>query len=236
MAAGRAAAARALGRTPGGGNRPISRSCSGAVRRRSSACSPAAGAAASAAIGGLVLIPLIVLAIWLASGFYRAARRAGRGAALRRVDQDHATRPELALAVADRNRVHAQGDPRQPGGGRFHGPSEVGRSGSTRRAQRKPDADRRREHRRHQFRAVVADQGRRPVPVQHPRPRADGQGGRRERDARDHRQDADRRGDHRRPRRDRAGRARADPADPRRYGAGIWSTRCSCRRSTRRAR
>ena len=188
---------------------------------------------------GLVLIPLVVLAIWLASGFYRV-QPDEQGVVLRFGEWIRTTQPGLnwhfpspietafTPKVTRVNRVEVG----------FHravraGPQRL----EPRCAQRKPDADRRREHRRHQFRAVVADQGRRPVPVQHPRPRADGQGGRRERDARDHRQDADRRGDHRGPRRDRAGRARADAADPRRATArASWSTRCSCRRSTRRAK
>ena len=200
----RAATARSRGAAPaqsGEGQAPVPRRGGRRLRRQP----PRAGADPADRARDLA-------GQWLLS---RAARRAGRGAALRRVDQDHATRPELASAV-DRNRVHAQGHPRQPGGGRLHGPVR-GRPQrlDARRAQRKPDAHRRREHRRHQFRAVVADQGRGPVPVQRPRPRADGQGGRRERDARDHRQDADRRGDDRRPRCDRARRARADPEDPR---------------------
>ena len=202
----RAAAARPRGAAPaqsGEGQAPVPRWGGRRLRRQS----PRAGADPADRARDLA-------GQWLLS---RTARRAGRGAALRRMDQDHATRPELAPAVADRNRVHAQGHPRQPGGGRLHRPVRGGPQRlDARRAQRKPDAHRRREHRRHQFRAVVADQGRRPVPVQRPRPGADGQGGRRERDARDHRQDADRRGDDRRPRCDRARRARADPADPRR--------------------
>ena len=66
-----------------GSSRPTSRSCCAAARSRSRACFPAA----AAGIGGrrgIVLVAVAVVALWLASGFYRGpAGRAGRGAALR---------------------------------------------------------------------------------------------------------------------------------------------------------
>ena len=73
-----------------------------------------------------------------------------------------------------------------------------------RRQRRGADADRRREHHRHQLRRALEDRQRRRLPVQRPRPREHGEGRGRERDARDHRPDADRRGHHRGPPRDRA--------------------------------
>ena len=123
---------------------------------------------------------------------------------------------------------------------------EIGmRSGGTgrlsgahaRRARREPDAHRRREHRRHRLRRLLAHQGRGQVPVQHPEPRYHRERGGRERHARGRRPVQDPADPHRGAAEDRGGRAEADPEDarqlrrrhPDRSGA-------SCRRSIRRPR
>ena len=209
-AAGRAAAARDRG---------------AAARRRAAAAQSRGDAAARAGpvqapvpggggggFGGnrgrSSLIPLIVRRVWLASGFYRV-QPDEQGMVLRfgayKTAQPglnyHLPTPIESCSTPNVTRINR---------------IEIGyRSTATaaaaagRRAtcRRKPDADRRREHRRHQLRRPLADQGRAAIPVQHPRPRGDRQVGGRERDARDRRPDADRPGADRRPRRDRVQRA-----------------------------
>ena len=120
----------------------------------------------------MIAVPLILLAGLAGERLLsRAAGRAGGRAAVRRVDQTPRSRVSTGTSGADRDRVHAQGDPLQPGRDRLSlGGGDRARRLGARGRQREPDADRRREHRRHQLRAAVADQGRRAVPVQHPRP------------------------------------------------------------------
>ena len=64
----------------------------------------------------LVAVPLILVAVWLASGFYRV-QPDEQGVVLRFGEWIKTTQPGLNwhLPVADRDRVHAQGDPLQPG-------------------------------------------------------------------------------------------------------------------------
>ena len=172
----------------------------------------------------------------------RAARRAGRGAALRRLRPHHAARPELPPALAGRERGTARGHPDQPHRDRLshrrcRRPDRGGPSAGRDDAGREPDADRRREHHRHQLRGVLADQRRAGLPVQHPQPRHHGQGGGGKLDARGDRPHADPAGADRAARPDRDRRAAADAADPRTSTApASRSPRCSCRRSIRRTR
>ena len=97
----------------------------------------------------------------------RAAGRAGRGAALRRLRPHRAARPQLSPALAGRERAAAARSPAStasrsatappPAGTRI----ETGATPRPRRAGRKPDADRRREHHRHRLRRVLAHPRRR---------------------------------------------------------------------------
>ncbi len=114
------------------------------------------------------------------------AGRTRRGAALRQGRARGAARTELSSAVSDRDRAHAQGAARQQDRHR-HAP---GRGQPpfrhARRAGGKPDADRRREHRRRRFLGAVEGQAgrRRRLSVQHPEPGRHGEGGGRKRHAR----------------------------------------------------
>ena len=123
----------------------------------------------------LTLIAILVVALALAELLFlhvpRAAGRRGRGAALRRVQPHGPARPEFPPALPDRGRLHAQGHAREPG----HDRAGVGRPQSERQrprhSRREPDADRRREYRRHRLLGLLGDQQRRRLPVQHGRSR-----------------------------------------------------------------
>ena len=96
----------------------------------------------------------------------RAAGRAGRGAALRRLFLLDPARPALAPALAGRDRGTAHRHPHQPHRDRLSLRARRQRRSRPghrrpRRAGRKPDADRRREHHRHRRRRVLAHQRRR---------------------------------------------------------------------------
>ena len=138
----------------------------------------------------------------------RAVRRARRRAALRQICPRCAARAELSSAVSDRDRAAAEG---AAGLHLEHRHDADRRSGAARpdharRARRKPDADRRREHRRRRLHRVVAHQaeGRRRFPVQHPESRRHREGGGRKRDARGRRQIQHPADPDRRPHHDRA--------------------------------
>ena len=124
---------------------------------------------------GLILLAIAVVCLWAASGVLpRATGRARRRAAIRRLQLPHRTRPALAPALADRTRAAAGGHTHQPHRDRlpFGRPADrrnKRRAGRARRAVGKPDADRRREHHRHQPRGVLEDQQRGTIPVQRPR-------------------------------------------------------------------
>ena len=171
----------------------------------------------------------------------RAVRRTRRRAALRQACAHRAARSELSSAVSDRDRAAAEG------AARFHHLDRHDadrRSGAARphhagRAGRKPDADRRRKHRRRRLHRVVADQARRrrQLSLQHPEPRRHREGGGRKRDARGDRPFADPADPHRRPHHDGSGRAGTDAEDARQLRLRrSRSRRCRCRRSIRRRR
>ncbi len=139
----------------------------------------------------------------------RAVRRTRHRAALRQVCARRAARLELSSAVSDRDRAAAEGAARLHHLDRHDADrrSRPPRQDHARRAGRKPDADRRREHRRCRFHRAVAHQAerRRRISVQHPESRRHREGGRRKRDARGGRQiqhpaDPDRRPHHHRGR------------------------------------
>ena len=118
----------------------------------------------------------------------RAVGRTRRRAALRQACAHRAARPELSSALSDRDRAAAEGAARLHDLDRHVADR---RSGAARphhagRAGRKPDADRRRKHRRRRLHRVVADQARRrrQLPLQHPESRRHREGGGRKRDAR----------------------------------------------------
>ena len=116
------------------------------------------------------------------------AGRTRRGAALRQVHARRQAGPELSPALSDRDGAHPEGHARQPHRHRHaadRGPAPR-RHDDARRAGGKPDAHRRREHRRRRRVGVLAgqDRRRRRLPVQHPEPGRDREGGGRERDAR----------------------------------------------------
>ena len=200
---GAATAAAAAGRALAGAARslPTSRSCCAAARTASGACCPAALAPAPASPSSRSRF----VVIWLASGFYRVLPDEV-GVVLRFGAYNRTTQPGLnyhlpspietvltpSVTRVNRTEIgyrNAEG----PGPRRRHPPS----------AGRGADADRRREHRRHQLHGVLGDQERTGLSVQHPRPRGDGQIGRRERDARGRRRDPDRAGAVGRARQDR---------------------------------
>ena len=151
----------------------------------------------------------------------RAAGRTGRGAPLRRLRPHHRTGAELPPALAGRERAAAGGDQDQPGRCRL--PSRRlrqsrGDAGVARRARHRAgerDADRRREHHRHQFQRVLAHPQRVRIPVRHPPPGGDGEGGGRERDARGDRPYADPAGADRGAGADRDRGDQGDTGDPR---------------------
>ena len=125
-----------------------------------------AGAGGDRAVGPLRFLP-------------RRAGRTRRRAALRQGHPRGAARPELPFALSDRDRAHAQGAAHQQD--RHRHARGRGRAAfrHARSAGGKPDADRRREHRRRRFRGVVEGQAgrRRRLSVQHPEPGRHGQGG-----------------------------------------------------------
>ena len=156
-----------------------------------------------------------------------AVRRTRRRAALRQARPHRAARPELSSAVSDRDRAAAEGAARLHHQHRHDADQRSGpaRHHDARRARRKPDADRRREHRRRRLHRAVAHQAgrRRQLPVQHPEPRRHREGGGRKRDARSdrplqHPADPDRRPHHHRKR--RAGPDAEDARRLRRRRAG----------------
>ena len=126
---------------------------------------------------------LVAVAIWLGQRLLpRAAGRAGRRAALRRLPRH--TYPGLNYHIPGRSRgADPGGHPHQPHRGRLPQPAGPSRSAAAPRdrrrqprgAGRSADADRRREHHRHQLLRVLAHPGRRRLPVQHPQPRRDRQ-------------------------------------------------------------
>ena len=129
---------------------------------------------------GFALLALAAIALWGFSGFFRVEPDE-LGVVLRFGKDVREVQPGLNyhLALSDRDRAHAQGAARQqdrhrhaPGRGRP--PFRLARS-----AGRKPDADRRREHRRRRFRGAVEGQAgrRRRLSVQHPEPGRHGEGG-----------------------------------------------------------
>ena len=117
----------------------------------------------------------------------RRARRGGRRAPLRQGNPRGPAGPQLPSALSDRDRADAEGaagpqDRRRHAHRRRSAP----RHHRARRAGRKPDAHRRREHRRCRLLRAVADQAerRRRISLQHPEPRGHGEGGGRKRHAR----------------------------------------------------
>ena len=167
---------------------------------------------------GIALVLVGALAIWGLSGFFRVQSEE-LGVVLRfgKHVRTVAPRPELSSALSDRNRAAAEGAARLHHLDRHDADR---RSGAARphhagRAGRKPDADRRRKHRRRRFHGAVADQAqrRRQFPLQHPESRRHREGGGRKRDARGDRAFADPADPHRRPQHDRAGRPGADAED-----------------------
>ena len=170
----------------------------------------------------------------------RRTRRTRRRAALRQGRARGAAGPELSSAVSDRDRAHAEGAARQQDRYRHaHHQRHQRPLLDPRRAGGEPDAHRRREHRRRRFLGAVEGQAdrRRRISVQHPESGRHGEGGGGKRHARSHRPfrhpaDPDRRAaDH------RSGGAGADAEDARQLRRRhLRSSRCSCRRSTRRRR
>ena len=137
---------------------------------------------------GIALIALVAgRAVGLFRLLPRRARRARRGAALRQIHPRGAAGTELSPALSDRDRADAAGaahqqDRHRHAPGRRHAPRHVGARG----AGGKPDAHRRREHRRRRFLGAVEGQAdrRRRLSVQHPESRRHREGGRRSRHAR----------------------------------------------------
>ena len=193
-------------RNRSGRGRPIWRTFCGAARTSSSSFCRAAISAAWASRWSLVG----ALAIWGLSGFFRVQSEE-LGVVLRfgKHVRTVRARPELSSALSDRDRAAAEGAARLHPLDRHDADR---RSGAARphhagRAGRKPDADRRRKHRRRRFHRAVADQAgrRRQFPVQHPESRRHREGGGRKRDARGDRPlqdpaDPDRRPQHHRSR------------------------------------
>ena len=138
---------------------------------------------------GIALVLLGALAIWGLSGFYRVQSEE-LGVVLRfgKYVRDAQPGSELSSAVSDRDRAAAEGAARLDLQHRHDADRRSGaaRPDHARRAGRKPDADRRREHRRCRFHRAVAHQAerRRRFPVQHPESRRHREGGGRKRDAR----------------------------------------------------
>ena len=137
---------------------------------------------------GFALLALGAIVLWGVSGFFRVeAGRGWRRAPLRQGNPRGPAGPQLSSALSDRDRADAEGaagpqDRRRHAHRRRSAP----RHHRARRAGRKPDAHRRREHRRCRLLRAVADQAerRRRVPLQHPEPRGHGEGGGRKRHAR----------------------------------------------------
>src|SRR5262245_53170664 len=140
---------------------------------------------------------------------HRRCEPARRGAHLRQVLADYRARPALALAVSHPvagDRQH------QPGA---HDRGRLPQQRQVEGAARGPDADRRREHRRHPVRRAVHDQGPGRLSVQRPAPGRDGPAGRRDCVSRDRRQVEHGLRAVRGPRGDRRSRREADAGDPR---------------------
>ena len=115
----------------------------------------------------------------------RRARRTRRGAALRQIRPRGAAGAELPPALSDRDRADAAGAARQQDRRRHPRGRGAAQHLGARVAGRKPDADRRREHRRRRFLGAVAgqpEQSRR-LSFQRPESRRHRQGGGRERHA-----------------------------------------------------
>ena len=148
-----------------------------------------------------------------------SARRAGRSAALRRMGQHDPARPQLPPSLAGGIRGHPQGDAGQPRQCRLpHDRRTRAQHLDARSPRGEPDADRRREHRRHRLSGVLADSRRGRVSLQRAAAAGDGKGGRGELDARGGRAHAHPARPVRRSQRGRGGHAGADAAGPRR----VW--------------
>ena len=185
----------------------------------------------------LLLILLVLVGFWFASGFYRV-QSDEQGVVLRFGEVVRTSAPGLHyhLPGADRERRQAEGHAHQPRRCRLsrHRRARPARHDGARSARGKPDADGRREHRRHRLHGVLDHPGRPAVPVQHRRPGAQHQSGGGERDARGDRQDADPARAVGRTGAGRAGDARPRADDPRRLPAPASTLpRSSCRRSIR---
>src|SRR6266700_4238851 len=116
-------------------------------------------------------------------------RSTGRGrgrAAVWGLQSDDPARPQLSSSEPDREGADAECDPRQPNRDRLsqRGRSNDPRAGNPSGAGRGIDADRRREHRRHQLRRILDNQRRAVVSLQYPGAGRDRQIRCRERDAR----------------------------------------------------
>ena len=112
---------------------------------------------------GLSLIVLAALAIWGFSGFFRVEPDE-LGVVLRfgKYVRDVEPGPQLSPAISDRVGAHAQGHACQPDRDRHAvGRGSASRHHDPRRAGGKPDAHRRREHRRCRLHGVLADQAQR---------------------------------------------------------------------------
>ena len=160
---------------------------------------------------GIALIALAAVALWGFSGFFRVEPDE-LGVVLRfgKYRPRGPARPELSPALSDRDRADAARRCASTRSTSACGWSRTSRRGThdARRAGRKPDADRRREHRRRRFLGAVAGQAerRRRLSVQHPESRRHREGGGRKRHARgdrplEHPADPDRRAAEHRDRR-----------------------------------
>ena len=197
----------ARGRSSPARRRPISRSFCAAAR---TSCAPCCRAAISAARAS-PLIALVAVVIWGFSGFFRVDPDE-LGVVLRFGKYVRDAKPGLNYHLP--YPIESALTPKVTRVNRIDiGMRSVDdlRRGSRqpRRAGGKPDADRRREHRRCRFLGVLADQARRRrrLSVQHPAARGHREGGRRKRHA-------------------RGGRPLRDPADPHRRARRPSRRRC----------
>ena len=177
----------------------------GRWRRRSRRARARRGSAA----GRGLLLGLIV-AVWLASGFY-IVDEGQRGIVLRFgkfVETTHAG-PALAPAVSDRDRRNGE-----PGAG-AHRRGRLPQQRQEQGAEGIADADRRREHRRRPVRGAVHAEEPERLSVQQPLAGRRGAAGGGDRDPRDRRQEQHGLRALRGPRRGRRARAQADAGDPR---------------------
>ena len=98
---------------------------------------------------GLILLLLVVIGIWLLTGFYRVEPDEQGSCCAGASGQDHPARPQLPPALAVRDRHQAQGDEDQPRRDRLPDPGRFpARRLHAAGAGREPDAHRRREHHR----------------------------------------------------------------------------------------